>query len=949
MNLPKNVLKMCAAAAILGFSACAGTRSGKDPGWVEKTLASMTLEEKIGQMMFPAFYPRFYHAQDSRFQRLSRLVRDYHIGGVMFYRSGAYDVARSVARLQAQAKRPLMVMADVEWGLAMRVNEGTTFPQNMAVGATGSEDYAYEMGAITGKEASALGIHVGFSPVMDVNSNPENVIINTRSYGEDPALVSRLGTAFIRGLQENGVYATAKHFPGHGDTSEDSHLQLPVVDAAEESLREVALPPFQAAVRAGVKCVMVAHIAFSEIAEMQGRPATLDPYFIETVLRGQMGFDGLVISDGMDMGGITQNYWSGEAAVLAIKAGVDVLLIPPEVETTFQYLLASVRVGRLAEARLDESVRRILRAKLDFGLDRPSEIDLHNVEETMADSAHLARAAEIADASITLLRDRQKVLPLHAEKIDSLLVITVSDSDDGPSRGSVLNPEVQKHVPGTRTAFIDVRSTTAEVEQIVEKAASMDALLIGVFVNWRDHKGTIALPDTTVALVRQLFALDRPMAVVTFGSPYVFRQIPEVPSYLCTYGTGTLAIRAACRAVFGEIPVTAKIPVSVPGHFAIGDGLRRPAYSMELAGPAAEDRFSDAYQVLKKAIADSVFPGAQVAIVQDGKLLASSGFGHQTYDPASPAITTETLYDMASVTKVAATTVTAMHLWEKGKLRLDIPVRSYLPDFSGGLKDSVTLRHLFTHSGGLHWWADLWNKAGSREEALDYIYELPLDYAPGDSMIYSDLGLIMIGEVLRTVTGKNIAQLAREIIYQPMGMQHTMFNPARSLLPAIAPTEVGGGLDRGLIHGEVHDENTHFLGGVSTHAGLFSTASDMAALAQMLLNGGVYKHRRFFSPATVRYWTARQNLPAGSSRALGWDTPSAVGSLAGDYFSAGSFGHTGFTGTSLWIDPNRKIAIVLLTNRVHPTRERGGIRQVRRDFHNSVMQKLLSDATSQPE
>jgi len=902
----------------------------------------MSLKEKVGQMMFPAFSPNFYNEKDPRFERLLRLVRQYHIGGVMFYKGGPYAVARDIQRLQDAAALPLLVMADMEWGLSMRVDRATTFPQNMAVGATGSETYAYEMGQMTANEARAMGIHVAFSPVMDVNSNPDNVIINTRSYGEDPRLVAKLGSAFIRGLQENGLYATAKHYPGHGDTSEDSHLELPVVHAPEKSIREIALPPFEAAVQAGVKCVMAAHIVLDSFKQMQGRPASLDPYFITEELRGRMGFKGLVISDGMDMGGITRNYWSGEAAVMAINAGIDVLLIPPDFETTFQYILNSVRAGRISVHRLDESVKRLLTAKMDFGLERGWHVDLEAVETSLAAPDHLRKAEEIANAAMTLLKDGKAILPLHEEVLDSLLVVTVSDNPDGPTRGARLNSEIHKRAPGAKTAFIDSRSSAGEVRTIIHQAQSVDALVVGIFVKWRDHKGSIAMPDTTVSLLHDLLQVDKPMAVIAFGSPYVYQQIPETPSYLCAYGTDALSIRAATRAIFGEVPLTARLPVSVPGYFEIGDALERTERKMELAEAPADSLFGPAYDVLKKAIADSIFPGAQIAIVQDNKLLANRGFGRQTYDPNSPRVDTKTIYDMASVTKVAATTVSAMRLWERDKIRLDIPVKNYLPKFHGAGKDTVTLRHLFTHSSGVHWWTDLWNRASDKATALDTIYSLPLDYAPGDSMIYSDLGLIMLGEVLRTVTGKEIDVLARELIYEPMGMRDTQFNPPKSLLPRITPTEVGGGLNRGLIHGEVHDENTYFLGGVSTHAGLFSTARDIAALAQMLLNGGIYRHHRFFSSATVKAWTTRQNMPPGSTRALGWDTPSEKGSLAGDYFSKGSFGHTGFTGTSVWIDPNRKIAIVLLTNRVHPTRERGGMRQVRRDFYNTAMRALLA-------
>jgi len=330
-------------------------------------------------------------------------------------------------------------------------------------------------------------------------------------------------------------------------------------------------------------------------------------------------------------------------------------------------------------------------------------------------------------------------------------------------------------------------------------------------------------------------------------------------------------------------------------------------------------------------------------LVRKGELIASRSFGRQTYDPASPIVTVETMYDMASVTKVAATTLVAMNLWEKKKLVLDIPIKSYLPEYGGREKDDITLRHLLTHSSGSHWWVDLWNKASNKEEAYKYIYSLPLDFSPGDSMIYTDLGLILIMDILETVTGSTLDRLASRAFYKPLGMKNTMFNPPKTLLNRIAPTEIGGSMNRPLIHGDVHDENTHFLGGVSSHAGLFSTAEDMAALAQMLINGGIYRHRRFFKPSTIQDWTRRQYVTRSSDRALGWDTPSDKGSSAGDYFSKGSYGHMGFTGTSFWVDPNREVAIVLLTNRVHPTRKRGGMYQVRRDFHNAAMKAILKE------
>jgi beta-N-acetylhexosaminidase len=942
-QIPRKIISRCLYLCFTFFLilGCAGTRDSKKADWVSQNLFRMTIEEKIGQMMVVRMIPQYYHSDNPTFLRYLNLIQEYHIGGIAISAGNPYAVVRDINRLQKVAKISLLVMADNEWGITQRVGEGTTFLQNMAIGATGSAEYAYQMGVITARECRAIGIHVGFAPVMDVNNNPDNVIINTRSYGEDPELVARLGSAFIRGLQENGVYATAKHFPGHGDTEVDTHLGLPTVNASQERMSKVELVPFKAALDAGVKLVMVAHITYSGYPQMQGRPATLDPYFIRDVLRKQMDFQGLVISDAMEMGGIVNHYWSGEAAVMAINAGVDLILYSPNFETTFDFVVKAVKEGRIPIERINEAVRRILQAKRAIGLNEKPDIDLNYLETVMGSPENFQKAEEIANSAMTLLRDDKGILPLSAEKIDSMLVVSITDREWGYIYKNNLNQEVQNRIPMVRSALIDPRSTQSEIQEIISKTDSAQAIIIGLFVKWGDSKGSVTLPDTTVQLVKNLFKIEKPMVVVAFGSPYLLRQIPEAPSYICAYETNTLAIRAAIRAVFGEISLKAKSPVSLPGLYDIGDGIAKPASKMELVTDIRDDLLNESYTVLQKAIEDSIFPGAQIAIVHAGKLIANRGFGRQTYHIKSPLVNTETIYDLGSVTKVVATTMVAMELYERNQIRLDIPVKSYLPKFKGEFKDSVTVKHLLTHSGGLHWWSELWKYAKNKQEALDYIYNLPLDYVPGDSMIYSDLGIILLGEIIETVTGKKIDQLANEMIYQPMGMQNTMYNPPGELLSRIAPTEISDNMDRGLIHGKVHDENTYFFGGISTQAGVFSTAEDLAALAQMLLNGGIYRHKRFYSPQTIKEWTSRQEVPPGSGRALGWDTPADEGSSAGDYFSQGSFGHLGFTGTSIWIDPHREIAIILLTNRVHPTRHRNGMFQVRRDFHNAAMKALL--------
>lgn len=926
------------------FFSCAGTHQEKPVSWVDQQMASLSLEQKIGQMMVFGYTPHYFNDQDPEFQSLLKIIEDCHVGGIIIWRGNPYAVARNIERLQAVSEIPLLIMADMEWGTPMRINEGTQFPINMAIGATGSEEYAYEMGKITAEEAKVAGVHVNFAPVMDVNNNPDNIIINTRSYGENPELVSRLGAAYIRGLQENGIIATAKHYPGHGDTDVDSHLGLPTIDADSKRLRNVELAPFKAAVDAGVKMVMVAHITYSAFPQMEGRPATLDPYFIQDVLRRELGFRGLVVTDAMGMGGIINNYWSGEAAVMAINAGIDLVLDSRNFESTYRFVLQAARDGIISMDRIDTSVRRILEEKQRMGLTVKPKMDWVKFDKVFSTPAYQEKAEEIANATITLLRDDHQILPLKADLLDSVLVIAITDREWGYMYRDQLQKEVSKRIPVVRSALIDSRSCREDIEKIILEADSSQAVVAGLFVTWGSYKGSVTLPDTTVSLLNRLFTSDKPLAIISFGSPYLLRQIPTVPSYVCAYTSDPLAIRAGVRGIFGEIPLHGVLPVSIPEIAHIGDGQSRSPYKMQLEKIERKEEFFDAFQVLQDAIEDSVFPGAQVCILDSNKLVASACFGRQTYDPDSPPITPQTMFDMASVTKVTVTTSIAMRLFDQEILKLDIPVRSYLPQFSGGMKDSVTVRHLLTHSAGILWWDSLWQRAKTRDEVLNYIYNLPLEYTPGDSMIYSDLGIIMMGEIIETITGKNLDELSRELFFEPLGMNNTLFNPPRDLLQRIAPTEIGGSMNRGLIHGDVHDENAFFLGGVSAHAGLFSTAEDMSIFAQMLINGGIYHHKRYFSKKTVLNWTVRQNIPEGTVRALGWTTPSTEGSSAGDYFSTGSFGHTGFTGTSIWIDPNRRIAIILLTNRVHPTRERGGIYEVRRKFHNAVMKELLQES-----
>jgi CubicO group peptidase (beta-lactamase class C family) len=608
---------------------------------------------------------------------------------------------------------------------------------------------------------------------------------------------------------------------------------------------------------------------------------------------------------------------------------------------TYQFILQATKEGRIAKSRIDQAVLKILQAKRELRLGVQTTVDLKEAEATVNTKTHRQKAERMADDAITLVRDEKSSLPLYADEIDSMLVITITDGIHGYEYQERLFNEVSRRVPGIRQFLIDSNSGRDHIMRIVSQSEHADAIIIGMFVRWASYKGSITLPDTTISLIQQLFKIPKRMAVISFGSPYILNQLHDTPSFLSAYDTTPLAVGAAVRATFGEIPVRGRLPVSLSELYPAGLGLEKPVYPMELVNAVDNVRFSDAFHILEDAVSDSVIPGAQVAVVHKNRLIASKGIGHFTYDPSSPEVNTGTLYDLSSLTKVLATTPLAMRLFEQEKISLEIPVNSYLPEFRGVEKDSVTLRHLLTHSSGLPAWEPLWEYTENRTEAISHICKMPLMYQPGDSTVYSDLGIILLGEIIGIVTGQPLNRLVSDSLADPLNLKTLTLLPEETLNSQIAPAEIRGELNRGVIQGQVHDDNAYFLGGIAGHAGLFSNAEDIAIFSEMLLNKGIYRHYRLFQPSTVDQWTNRQDLPPGSERGLGWDTPSDHGSSAGDYFSEGSYGHLGFTGTSLWIDPVREVAIVLLTNRTYPTRYNEGIYQVRRKFHNSVMQEIL--------
>jgi len=568
-----NVLPLTAGAARNQNS----KRPVVERSWVEKTLASMSLDEKIGQLIIPATVGMFLNQDSEVFKQARRDVTEFHVGG--YHMLGEVNilhepagVALFINRLQELSKLPLWITADFEGGAGLRYIGATRLPRAMAMGATANPDMAYQAARITAEEARALGVQVNFYPVVDVNNNARNPIINIRSFGGDPSLVSRMARAYIRGSQEHGVMATAKHFPGHGDTSTDSHLELPVIDVDRARLNSIELPPFQAAVDEGVGGVMSAHIALPRI-ESGNLPATLSPMMLTGVLRSELKFGGVIFTDAMNMRGIAAHYPDGEAAVRAVKAGADVVLYPVSVEQVFVALKRAVESVEIKESRIDESVRRILTAKLKLGLDRKRLVDLSNLDKVLGNAEHQRSAQQIIESAITLVRDKRGDLPMKPTPEQKVLFITMVDNSEGwrdgvPGR-AFFQGLVKRH-PNSINVYVTDKTSAGELELVRKLAAFSDAVIVNAFIRVSSFKGSIDMSEGEIQLLKHLSGINKPLGFVLYGSPYLLSFVPELPTYVLTYEYYPAAEEAALKAVLGEIEFKGTLPVELPGFYPIG-------------------------------------------------------------------------------------------------------------------------------------------------------------------------------------------------------------------------------------------------------------------------------------------------------------------------------------------------------------------------------------------
>ena len=926
------------------------SEQGADARWARRTLGRLSLEEKIGQLLCPRL-PATFDA--GRWRYWSEQVAAGRVGCFVLFAGDAVTTAQLTSHLQSLSPQPLLFASDYEWGTAMRLGGGTRFPRAMAFGAGGTvADIEIEARTVA-REARAVGVHLILAPVLDLATNRANPVINSRSFGADPHRVAELGTRFVEVLQANGVLAVAKHFPGHGGTDEDSHQDLPTDASPRDQLEQRELIPFARAIDAGIAAVMPAHVFYPGLdTSVAARPATLSRPILHQLLRRQLGHHGLIVSDALEMAGARTTSWDGRIAADAFAAGVDLLLVPPRPAVARDSLRRAVERGEITAEELDRRVLRVLEAKARVGLHHRARRapDTRLLDSLLRElETDRAAAASIAERAVTLVSADDGLLPLPSRAPPRILLLHLAAGSS--SRAEELVQALERRSTDVEAHPLRVAEAARGLPSVLEAVPSAELVLVTTDVSATSPAAEL-LQEISGTVSEAAARHHRPLVLISLNDPWILETWPAANGRMVSYDSSPASQLAVARALFGEIAIAGRLPVSLAGA-PIGSGLQRPASYHPLApAPPSElglsaERLERAAAVVEQAVEAGVAPGASLVVARRGRIALERAYGHQTYDRHRP-IDSDSIFDLASLTKVVVTTTLVMLAHETGTVELDAPAALYIPELAGedARRGTITVRDLLTHTSGLPCCSYFFKERAPRQDPdawhdlVRSVAATPLAYEPRTDTMYSDLGFLLLGEILQRARARSIEHQARAELFQPLGLQSMGFRPDRELRPKIAPTELDTSWRQTLVHGQVHDENAWSVGGVSSHAGLFSNARDLAVFAQMLLNGGVYDGRRVVSGSTVRLFTRRAGVVEGSSRALGWDTPSQPSS-AGRFFSASSFGHTGFTGTSLWIDPEQELVVVLLTNRVHPSRENRRISELRPAFHDAVAAAIL--------
>ena len=892
--------------------------------WVDSVFNSLSLREKCAQLVFPYTNGNDPDRYKTNYKRITTLVKEEKVGGILFLAGDLENQTNLINELQGLADVPLLISSDFERGTGGRIDEAVEFPYQMAFAAAGNPYYSYLMGKATGIEARAMGVQQNNAPVLDIVHDYRNPIINIRAYSSNVELINYYSDAYLRGLDEARVITTAKHFPGHGATALDSHAELPLITLSEKEFREKDLMTFQNAIQQGVKSIMVGHLNVPSLSGVQNTPATFSYNIVTKILKNQLGFDGLVVTDALNMWAITSNYSQAETAVLAVQAGNDVLLFPDNTIQMIDGLVDAVNGDRLSEERIDESVKKILTVKKWLGLDKPDRVDLAKAKKVLKEPWHRRAAQTAAEKSITLVKDEEKLIPVNSEDYRNVYCVAVSDGrykHTGDNKRPFVD-ELDKRISYINHYEVTRNESDDSYNKILDELKKADLIILPLYTTVKSFKGTVDYHDEQAAFINNILALNKPTVAISFGNPFLLTDLPNLKTYITAYGNVDVSQRAAVTSILGDLNVEGKLPVSIPGtEFNQGYGLMRESKGLYFQQSLIDSNynFSKVDSLMNAAIKNKYFPGAVLLVGHRDRVVFQKPYGSFTFDSNSKRVDLQSIFDLASLTKVVATTSSVMRLYDEGKIKLDDKVTKYLPEFGNNGKENITIKNLLLHNSGLPSWKPFYKNYKNKEEVIDAVLSMKLESKPGEKYVYSDIGMVVMQLVIEKISGESLDKFADEEVFSKLDMKNTFYNPSPKVWYNTLPTENDTYWRMQLLKGKVHDETAYMLEGVSGNAGLFSTAGDLSKLVYTLLNEGKYGSEQIFKKETVKLFTTKYNDK--SDRALGWDTKSKANSSAGDLFSFNSFGHTGFTGTSIWVDKDEGLFVILLTNRIYPTRD----------------------------
>jgi beta-N-acetylhexosaminidase len=921
--------------------------------WADSILNLMDWDHKVGQLFMVEAYS---NRDDEHMQSLSSMVNEQHVGGIIFFQGSPHKQALMTNQLQQSSKVPLLVGIDGEWGLSMRLDSTVRFPRQMTLGASKSDTLIYAIGKEIARQCKRIGIHINFAPVVDVNSNPLNPVISSRAFGEDKRLVTRLATQYMNGMQDNGVLACAKHFPGHGNTDSDSHYTLPFVKDSAASIDSVELYPFRSLIRDNVASVMVAHLSIPALDTATNRATSLSPFVVDTLLRQRLGFQGLVFTDALNMKGVADYYEPGELAVLALQAGNDVLLFSRDVPTAWMRVRNALEQCELDSVEINNKVRRILIAKYMSGLNNYSPINMQGLTRDLNTpwAQYLAKTAY--EKSLVLLNNEKGNIPIRMGNHCSMASLAINDDNAGEFFESIASM-----VPVSKfNAKGDLNEM--DIANLVKELEVFDYVVVGIHnTNIKSANG-YGVPSWADSLLL-LIGSKTNLITVVFGNSYALSRIPSTKTFgslVLAHEDTRISQSVAANLIFGISGTNSTLPVSPLGTFTAGDGIPirssmlrlRKAFPYEV-GMSPVD-FNAIDSIANKLISDKVAPGCQVLVAWKDRIVYHKSFGRQTYEATSREIALTDLYDVASVTKIASTALAAMKLVDEGKLDIHKPASAYFKELRKTNKKDLLIADIMTHTAGLKPWIPFWTSTvdSSGMPSYEFYHKVPdpnynipvcdsmfisrtyedlmwqeifkSDVGTKGKLVYSDLGLLILQQVIEHITKVPLDEYVYKSFYKPMGLVNILYKPLNKVsLDRIPPTEMDSAFRKKLVHGYVHDPAAAMMGGVAGHAGLFSDSYSLAVIMQMLMNGGEYGGKRYISSKTVRQFTSN-NGPGDLYRGLLFDKPDNRKGIAENtarLASSFTFGHTGFTGTSVWADPEQDIVFVFLSNRVFPSAE----------------------------